>query len=180
MFCILHVSITILINYKVLIPSIQDSCYNPPGADNIDKLDLKIINTLNKNARESFREISRKLNVSLTTIANRIKKLEAEGIIKGYIPLIDLDKLGYDLLVIIGIRISHGKLMEVEKRISKNPHVYEIYDTTGDWDSIIIARFKSREELNTFIKRVLAVEHVERTMTYLVLNVVKDEKRASL
>jgi DNA-binding Lrp family transcriptional regulator len=151
----------------VLIPSIQDSCYNPPGADNIDKLDLKIINTLNKNARESFREISRKLNVSLTTIANRIKKLEAEG-------------LGYDLLVIIGIRISHGKLMEVEKRISKNPHVYEIYDTTGDWDSIIIARFKSREELNTFIKRVLAVEHVERTMTYLVLNVVKDEKRASL
>ncbi len=106
--------------------------------------------------------------------------MEAEGIIKGYIPLIDLDKLGYDLLVIIGIRISHGKLIEVEKRISKNPHVYEIYDTTGDWDSIIIARFKSREELNTFIKRVLAVEHVERTMTYLVLNVVKDEKRAKI
>ena len=106
--------------------------------------------------------------------------MEAEGIIKGYIPLIDLDKLGYDLLVIIGIRISHGKLIEVEKRISKNPHVYEIYDTTGDWDSIIIARFKSREELNTFIKRVLAAEHVERTMTYLVLNVVKDEKRAKI
>jgi len=113
-------------------------------------------------------------------VANRVKRLEQEGIIKGYIPLINLDKLGYDLLTIIGIRISRGKLMEVERKISKNPHVYEIYDTTGEWDSLIIARFKNREELNTFIKRVLSVEHVERTMTWLVLNVVKDEKRALL
>ena len=148
--------------------------------DTIDKLDIKIINVLNRNARKSFREISRKLNVSLTTVANRVKKLENEGIIEGYIPLINLDKLGYNLLVIIGIRISHGKLMEVERKISKNPHVHEIYDTTGDWDSLIIARFKNREELNTFIKRVLAEEYVERTMTVLVLNVVKDEKRAML
>jgi DNA-binding Lrp family transcriptional regulator len=146
----------------------------------LDKLDLKIIEVLNQNARTSFREISRKLKISLTTVANRIKKLETEGIIKGYIPLIDLDKVGYSLLTIIGIRISRGRLMEVEKKISKNPHVYEIYDTTGDWDSIIIARFKNREELNTFIKRVLSVEHVERTMTWLVLNVVKDEKRAMI
>jgi DNA-binding Lrp family transcriptional regulator len=70
--------------------------------------------------------------------------------------------------------------MEVERKISKNPHVYEIYDTTGDWDALIVARFKNREELNTFIKRVLAEDHVERTMTVLVLNVVKDEKRAML
>jgi DNA-binding Lrp family transcriptional regulator len=146
----------------------------------IDKLDLKIINQLNQNARTSFREISRKLKISLTTVANRVKRLEQEGIIKGYIPLINLDKLGYNLLTIIGIRISRGKLMEVERRISKNPHVYEIYDTTGEWDSLIIARFKNREELNKFIKSVLSVEHVERTMTWLVLNVVKDEKRALL
>jgi DNA-binding Lrp family transcriptional regulator len=143
----------------------------------LDNLDWKIINSLNENARNSFREISRKLNVSLTTVANRVKRMEKDGIIKGYIPLIDLDKLGLNLLVIIGIRISRGKLMEVENKISKNPHVYEIYDTTGDWDSIIIARFSGRDELNKFIKNVLAVEYVERTMTYLVLNVVKDEKR---
>ena len=146
----------------------------------MDKLDLKIINILNENARTSLREISRKLKISLTTVANRVKKLETEGIIKGYIPLIDLDKVGLSLPTVIGIRISKGKLMEVERKISKNPHVYEIYDTTGDWDAIIVARFKNREELNTFIKRVLSVEHVERTMTWLVLNVVKDEKRAML
>jgi DNA-binding Lrp family transcriptional regulator len=151
-----------------------------PEVKNIDKLDLRIINVLNQNARISFREISRKLKVSLTTVANRVKKLETEGIIKGYIPLIDLDKIGLSLLTIIGIRISRGKLMEVERKISKNPHVYEIYDTTGEWDAIIVARFKNREELNTFIKRVLSVEHVERTMTWLALNVVKDEKRALL
>ena len=169
-----------LLNYKVYYFISTNINYAHPGAENMDKLDLKIINALNENARRSFRDISRKLNISLTTVANRVKKLENEGIIRGYIPLINLDYIGYDLLVIIGIRISHGKLMEVERKISKNPHVYEIYDTTGDWDAIIIARFKGRDELNKFIKGVLAVEHVERTMTYLVLNVVKDEKRAML
>jgi len=169
-----------LLNYKVYYSILTNINHARPGAENMDKLDLKIINALNENARRSFRNISRKLNISLTTVANRIKKLENEGIIRGYIPLINLDYIGYDLLVIIGIRISHGKLMEVERKISKNPHVYEIYDTTGDWDAIIIARFKGRDELNNFIKGVLAVEHVERTMTYLVLNVVKDEKRAML
>ncbi len=105
---------------------------------------------------------------------------DPKDIIQGYIPLINLDNLGYNLPVIIGIRISHGKLMEVEKKISKNPHVYDIYDTTGDWDAIIVARFKSRDGLNKFIKGVLSVEHVERTMTFLVLNVVKEEKRVLL
>ena len=78
----------------------------------MDKLDLKIINALNKNARTSFREISRKLKISMTTVANRVKKLENEGIIKGYIPLIDLDKLGYNLLTIISAKTEQcfGKI----------------------------------------------------------------------
>ena len=143
-------------------------------------MDLRIIEELNENARNSFRAISRKLKVSLTTVVNRVKKLEHDGIITGYIPLIDLDKAGFGLLTIIGVRISHGKLIQVEKRISKNPHVYEIYDTTGDWDAMIIARFRNRQELNQFIKNVLAEEHVERTNTQIVLNVVKDEKRAKI
>jgi DNA-binding Lrp family transcriptional regulator len=52
-----------------------------------------------------------------------------------------------------------------------------VYDITGDWDSLIIAHFKDRRDLNGFIKGVLSLENVEKTNTQIVLNIVKNEKR---
>ena len=144
---------------------------------NMDELDNKIIRKLNENARKSYREISRELKVSLSTISNRIKKLEDEKIIEGYIPLVNQEKMGFDLTAVINVKISHGKLIEVQERISKDKHVSSIYDITGDWDSLIIANFKDRRDLNGFIKGVLAMENVEKTNTQIVLNIVKNEKR---
>ena len=145
-----------------------------------DKLDINIIKLLNINARTSFREIARELKVSLATIVKRIKRLESTGIIKGYIPLVDLELLNFDIQVVIGVKISHGKLIDVQKKLSKSNNVYQVYDVTGDWDSIIIAKVRNRAELNAFIKKMVATEFVERTNTSVVLNVVKDEKRAQL
>ena len=51
------------------------------------------------------------------------------------------------------------------------------FDITGEWDSVIIAHFKDRTDLNRFIKKILAMEHIERTNTQVALNIVKDEKR---
>ena len=143
----------------------------------MDELDQRILDTLNENARKSYREMARELEVSLSTISNRIKKLEEEGVIERYIPVINPEKVGYTLTAIINIKISHGKLIEVQKRISKDIHVSAVYDLTGDWDSLIIANFKDRRDLNEFIKKVLIIENVERTSTQIVLNIVKDEKR---
>ncbi len=143
----------------------------------MDRLDSNIIECLNRDARKSFRDIAKELGISAGTAYNRIRKLEGQDIIKGYIPMIDAGKVGFDLFVIIGIKIAHGKLLEVEKKLTKDHRVYGVYDVTGEWDSIILARFRNREELNEFIKSVLATEHVERTYTQVVLNVLKDEKR---
>jgi DNA-binding Lrp family transcriptional regulator len=52
-----------------------------------------------------------------------------------------------------------------------------VYDITGEWDSLIIAHFKDRKDLNGFIKGVLSIENVEKTNTQIVLNIVKNEKR---
>jgi DNA-binding Lrp family transcriptional regulator len=144
---------------------------------NMDELDCKILRKLNENARKSYREIARELKVSLSTISNRIKKLEDEKIIEGYIPVINQEKMGFDLTAVINVKISHGKLIEVQEKISKDKHVSSIYDITGDWDSLIIANFKDRRDLNGFIKGVLAMENVEKTNTQIVLNIVKNEKR---
>lgn len=143
----------------------------------MDELDYKILDKLNENARKSYREIARELDISLTTVANRIKRMEAEKIIERYIPLINQEKIGFDLTAVINVKISRGKLLEVQERISKDNHVSGVYDITGDWDSLIIAHFKDRRDLNGFIKGVLSIANVEKTNTQIVLNIVKNEKR---
>lgn len=143
----------------------------------MDELDKNIIMQLNQNARKSFRDIARELHVSLTTISNRIKRMEDERLIERYIPIINKEKIGYDLTAVINVKISRGKLLEVQERISKDSHVSDVYDITGEWDSLIIAHFKDRKDLNRFIKGVLSMENVEKTNTQIVLNIVKNEKR---
>ncbi len=120
--------------------------------------------------------MARKLHISLSTISNRIKKLENDKIIMNYIPVVDQEKLGYSLTAIINLKISRGKLIEVQEKISKDQRVRAVFDITGEWDSVLIANFKDRRDLNGFIKGVLSMEYVERTNTQLVLNIVKDEK----
>lgn len=143
----------------------------------LDETDKRILGLLNKDARLSFRHISRELGISLTKVTSHVKKMEKEGIIKGYIPLVDPDKLGFDMLVVIGLDISKAKVIEIQQKVAKDPHVFAVYNTIGQWDSVIIARFKSRIDLDSFIRKVLSLPGVDKTYTQLVLNIVKDEKR---
>ena len=143
----------------------------------VDELETKIIRALNQNSRKSFREIAKEIGTSAPVVINKIKRMEEAGAIKGYIPVLDPEYFGYNLVAVVAMRISHGKLIEVQEKIAEDPHVFAIYDVTGEWDSIVIAHFKNREELNKFIKNVLAQKYVDRTVTHIVLNVVKDERR---
>lgn len=146
----------------------------------MDSLDFQILESLNENARKSFRDIAKELKVSLSTISNRVHRLEEDGVIKAYVPVIDEEKLGYDLQVVVGIRISKGKLLDTQKKIAKDDRVFGVYDVTGDWDSIVMARFQNRTELDKFIKKVLTMEYIERSNTHVVLNTVKNERMVSL
>ncbi len=143
-------------------------------ADRIDRLDIEILVELQKDARKSLREMAEKLGVAEGTVYNRINKLKRLGIIKKFIPIVDHSKLGFDLTAIIGITAEGGHLIEVEELLAKEPNVTAVYDVTGEFDVITVARFRSRDELNSFVKRIAGLEHVKRTYTMLVLNVVKE------
>jgi len=147
------------------------------GTVELDELDIDILRSLNDNARKSFRDIAKELQVSLTTISNRVKNLERSGVIQGYIPIVDATKLGYDIMAVIGIKVMHGKIIDTEKDLAKEAGVFAVYDSTGEWDAIVEARFKSRAELNTFVKKVLDHPNVDRTYTQVVLNITKEERR---
>jgi len=78
------------------------------------------------------------------------------------------------------MQVDGGHIVDVERAIAKSKSVMAVYDTTGDFDIITIAKFKSREELNTFIKENLKMPNVKRSVTSIVLNVVKEEIRLNL
>jgi len=146
------------------------------GRAEIDETDLRILAELLKDGRASYRKIAERIGVSVATVASRVEALEKRGVIKGYSALVDPLKLGYQITAVIQLRIS-GNLLEVQKRIAENPHVFGVYDVTGEPDSIILVRFKGREELSRFIKGLLNMEEVERTITHVVLEVVKEDPR---
>ncbi len=77
----------------------------------------------------------------------------------------------------VGLKISKGKLLEVQRRLARDPRVFGVYDVTGEWDSILMVRFKSMRDLDTFVKKLVATENVVRTYTQVVLNVMKHEAR---
>lgn len=141
----------------------------------IDDVDRQILSEYLRDSRSSSREIARRVEISVSTVLARTKRLEKEGVIKGYSANLAYEKLGYSLTAVIEITVSKGKLLEVDKEVAKMPATCIVYDVTGLTDAIVIAKFKSREELSNFTKAVLAIPHVERTNTHLVLNTIKED-----
>jgi len=142
--------------------------------EKIDKLDIEILIELQKDARKSLKEIAEKLDVAEGTVYNRINKLKRMGVIEKFIPVINHSKLGFDLTAIIGITAEGRHLVELEEIIAKEPNVTAVYDVTGEFDVITVAKFKTREDLSEFVKKIAGMKHVKRTYTMLVLNVVKE------
>ena len=143
----------------------------------LNETDMKILQVLLEDARFSSRQIAKKVGVSVGTVLSRIKKMEEDGLIKGYSVLMDHEKLGFELTVVMEITVSKGRLVEMENEIAKISNVCSVYDVTGLTDAFLIAKFKSREELGKFTKRLLALPYIERTNTHVVLTTVKEDFR---
>lgn len=146
----------------------------------LDRVDIEILRVILKDARKSYREVAKELNLSVATVYNRIKKMQAEGVIKGFAPVLDHSKLGFDLTALILLQAEGGHLVEVEEEVAKLEEACAVYDITGEFDIAVVAKFKSREALNRFIKNLLKIPYVKRTSTSMVLNVVKEDFRPPL
>ena len=140
----------------------------------MDELDLKILQLLQRNARLSYREIARELNVAVGTVYNRIKRMEEKGIIRGFCVALDYEKAGFGLTAVIGIKASGKEIVRIEREIAKNPRVMQVYDVTGEYDIIAVAKFRDRADMNRFVKWLLSMEGVEKTNTSVVMDIAKE------
>jgi DNA-binding Lrp family transcriptional regulator len=148
--------------------------------EQIEDMDLQILNLLQKDCRLSFNKIAKKLGMSVGTAFNHNKLLEKKGIIKRYSLKLDSGKLGYNLTVIIMIQAEGNFLTDVEKEISNSANTVAVYDITGDYDAVVIEKFKDKLNLNSFLKNLLSMPHVKRTVTHIVLDVIKEDAAVKL
>jgi DNA-binding Lrp family transcriptional regulator len=143
--------------------------------ENVNDIDLQIIKLLQEDCRLSFNKIARKLGISVGTAFNHVKNLEKKGILKGYTVIVDSVKLGYSLTALMLIQAEGSYLTHVENEIAKTANAIAVYDITGDYDAAVIAKFKDRASLNTYVKNLLALPHIKRTVTNVALNDIKED-----
>jgi len=143
----------------------------------IDEMDKKILKFLVWDARLSYREIGRHVKLSTTTVIERLKKLKANGVINGYSVNLDSKKLGYELSAIIELVAPKLIIRKAMEEITELPNVYGVYQTTGDVDAIIIAKFKGTDELQKFLGDLYNKLEIQRSETRIVLNTLKEDFR---
>ncbi len=143
----------------------------------IDDRDHKILSLLLTDARQSARQLSHRLGISTVTMISRLKKLEENKIIHGYSVRLDHELLGYEITAIIEVKTTQGKMLEIENEIAKQDNVIAVYDITGESDTMVIAKFRDRKSLSSFVKKLSTVPNVENTVTHIVLNTIKEDIR---
>ena len=141
----------------------------------LDKTSLRILEEYLRDSRQSYREIARRTGYSSGTVASRIREMEEAGVIKRYTVQLDYERLGYELTAITEIIVSDGMMLEVGVGISKIPQAIGVYNITGDSDLMVVAKFKTRQQLSDFTKNLTKMPHVVRTQTHVVLNILKEE-----
>ncbi|MEM0233051.1 MAG: Lrp/AsnC family transcriptional regulator [Candidatus Nezhaarchaeales archaeon] len=142
----------------------------------VDDMDLKILESLRRNGRVSYREVAEKLGVGVATVYKRVKRLEKLGIIRGYTAIIDESKLGKNIVGYIGLEVRPVDTNKVLEELLKMDEVVEIATVTGTFDVLIKVKVKSLDELWNFIYvKTPKIKEILKTTTMIAINVVKDE-----
>lgn len=140
----------------------------------IDELDRRILEILENNGRLSFVEIARRVGTSEATVRKRIRRLEELGVIERYTIDVDHQKLGYDLVALVGIDAIPESIENVVKTLSEEKCVKKLYLTTGD--HAIIAEIWA-EDIDQFgriiIDKLKEIRGILRVCPAIVLKKVK-------
>ena len=144
----------------------------------ITKYDLDIISVLQENARSSLQEISAKVGLSSTPCWNRIKKMEAEGIIQGHTVRVDPSLLGYRESVIVQVTLdnhSDETLFEFGRQLEKIPEVLEASLVSGDYDYDIRIAVKDTRDYERLLRESLyQIPGIRHTKSTFVLRTLKN------
>jgi Lrp/AsnC family leucine-responsive transcriptional regulator len=150
--------------------------------DPVDAIDLRILEILQRDARVTQQEIARRVRLSQPSVADRIHKLEARGIILGYVAKVDPSHLGKDITAFIGVGISHPKYFEqFGKKVLALPDILECHRVAGSDSYLLKIRTENTRSLDRLlVEQLRIIPGVYRTETTLVLSSIKEDLALSV
>lgn len=150
----------------------------------LDTIDKKLINLLQKDSKQTTKQLSLQLNLSVTAVYERIKKLEKEGIIEKYVALINKQKIDKSFLVFCHVKlIQHTKeyVTTFEREILKLEEVSECFHVSGDYDYILKVFVKNMDEFRSFmVAKLTAIKYIGSTHSTFAIEQVKNSTEIKL
>jgi Lrp/AsnC family transcriptional regulator for asnA, asnC and gidA len=141
----------------------------------LDDADHKILRELQRDARISFKTIAQKVGVSEATVFVRVRKMRERGVIRGFSAIVDPKALGKDLTAIVLVRANPKAFPGTLDALKKLDDIYEIYDVTGQYYSILKIRTSGTEDLGKIMDAIGTIDGIAGTETIIVLRTVKED-----
>ncbi|XRO75043.1 HTH-type transcriptional regulator Ptr2 [Methanocaldococcus sp. 28A] len=140
----------------------------------MDEKDLKIIEILMKDGRKSYTDIARELGTSESSIRKRVKKLEEEGVIKGYTAIINPSKIGYNVVALTGFDTEPDKFLSVAKELCNFEEVKKVFTSTGDHMIMAEIWAKDGKEFSDLIfNKIGKIEGIKKICPAIILEQLK-------
>jgi len=147
----------------------------------LDVIDLKILYILQNKGRSRLADIAEEVELSAPAVMERVKKLEANGVIKGYQALLDSKKIGKDVTAFIGVSVgNHGDIDKFAAQMLQHHDVLECHHVTGDESFILKVKSANTGSLEKLLGEIRSVEGVTRTVTKIVLSTAKESQTLEL
>ncbi|MFD0963875.1 Lrp/AsnC family transcriptional regulator [Pseudofulvibacter geojedonensis] len=144
---------------------------------NFDEIDKKLLGLLQKNSKQTNKQLSLELNLSVTAVYERIKRLEREGVINKYVALLNAKKVSKSFLVFCHVKLGkHNKefVTTFEKEVVQLNEVLECHHVSGDYDYILKIRVKGMDEYRDFmLTKLTTIKHIGSTQSTFVISDIK-------
>jgi DNA-binding Lrp family transcriptional regulator len=142
----------------------------------MDDIDLQILAALANNSRKSYVELANELEISDATVHNRIRSMLDSGIIKGFVTLVDFEKMGFGVMAFVELRTKSGTADLVGPKLFKIKGVVGIYETHSQCDFLVKIVARNLKELREkIVNEIGKIPEVLSSNNYVILNVVKDD-----
>ena len=143
----------------------------------LDSIDTQLLNYLQQDAKQTNKELASKLNMSVTAVYERIKKLEKSGVINSYVALLDKKSIERAFVAFCHIKLvkhSQDLVNQFEKVVATIDEVLEVYHLSGDYDYLLKVHVKDMESFRKFmVNKLTNIEHIGSSNSMFVISEVK-------
>ena len=142
-----------------------------------DAIDQKLLELLQNDSKQTNKELSNKLNLSVTAVFERIKKLENNGVINKYVALVKKEKVEKSFVAFCHIKLSQhiqAYVVQFEKEVTSLSEVLECHHISGDYDYLLKVMVKDMEAFREFmVEKLTNINHIGSTHSMFVISEVK-------